>query len=232
MLPELILREEEEENLPLLVFLGIVSGLAGFAAAKTMFPSQVDVLTVVFASIPLVFPLTTYFLEREDDSRPHLPELEVYSSVFLGEVLAFFILGLYVPDMFTLQDQLIGAATGNAVADVSFAAVLSNNLTVFLGILVVASIIGSAGAFILTWNASVLGIFMAGLFQQSAVKPLAYVPHATLEMAGFITAGVAGTMISAALYREHFGRETWLDLLKLVSMGAGLIVLAAVLETA
>ncbi len=231
MLPELILREEEEENLPLLAVLGLASGLAGFIAARALFPSQIDLLTVIFASIPLVYPLVTYFLERENESRPHLPEIQVYGSIFLGMAAAFFILGLYNPELFSLQNAIIGAA-GHAVNPVSFTTVLSNNLMVFLGILAVASIIGSAGAFILTWNASVLGVFMAGLVRDSILMPFAYIPHASLEMAGFIVAGVAGTMISAAVYREHFDKDTWLDLSKLVATGVGLIVIAAVLETA
>ncbi|MFB6191432.1 MAG: stage II sporulation protein M [Candidatus Nanohaloarchaea archaeon] len=231
MLPELILREEEHENLPLLALLGLLSGLLGFAAAKMLFPSQADLLGVIFASIPLIFPLTSYFLERENETAPHLPEVEVYGSVFFGEVVAFFLLGMYFQDAFSLQNQVIGA-TGNAVNAVSFTAILSNNLMVFLGILAVASVIGSAGAFVLTWNASVLGVFFADLFRESAVKPLAYVPHATFEMGGFIIAGISGSMISAALYREHFERDTWIDIAELVAAGLLLILFGAFLETA
>lgn len=231
MLPELILREEEEENLALLALLGLVSGLTGFAAAKLLFPSQADLLGVIFASIPLIFPLTSYFLERENETAPHLPEVEVYGAVFLGEVLAFISLGLYFPQAFAIQEQVIGA-TGNAVAPSAFSAVLSNNVMVFLGILGVASIIGSAGAFVLTWNASVLGVFFADLFRESAVKPLAYVPHATFEMGGFIIAGIAGSMISAAVYREHFERETWIDIAELAAAGLFLLLVGALLETA
>ncbi len=231
MLPELILREEEEENFALLVGLGLLSGLAGFAAARWLFPSEADIVGVMFAAIPLIYPLTSYFLERENNSAPHIPEIMVYGSVFLGEVVAFFIMALYFSDVFQLQNQIIGA-TGNAVNPVSFGSIFLNNIIVFLGILTVAVVVGSAGSFILTWNASVLGVFLADIFQQTPVLPLAYVPHASLEMLGFIIAGIAGTMMSAAMYREHFEKDTWLDLLKLVALGVVLIVAAAVLETA
>ncbi len=144
---------------------------------------------------------------------------------------AFFFLGTVFPDVFSLQNQVVGL-TGAATSQASFFSILGNNLLVFSGILVVSAIIGSAGAFILTWNASVLGFFLAHIFQDSPGKVLAYLPHATLEMTGFIVGGVSGTLISVAVYREHFERDTWINLAKLAISGVFLIVLAAILETA
>lgn len=230
MLPELILREEKHHNLPLLVLLGAASAVLGYTAASILFPSQLDIMAVVFGSIPLIYPLTEFFLDREKKHRPHIPEIEVYSAVFLGQVAAFFFLNL-VGVKFELQRKLLGL-TGAAISEASFLGILGNNMIVFAGILFVAALIGSAGAFILSWNASVLGIFLSSLFSENVLHPLAYVPHASLEMAGFIVAGVSGTMISAAVYREHFSSETWKDLGKLVLLGVLLILLAAVLETA
>ncbi|MFB6216661.1 MAG: stage II sporulation protein M, partial [Candidatus Aenigmatarchaeota archaeon] len=63
-------------------------------------------------------------------------------------------------------------------------------------------------------------------------SPLCYLPHAAFEMTGFIVAGVAGSLISAALYREHFDMDTWRDYGKLVALGILLILLGAFLETA
>ncbi|MFB6241368.1 MAG: stage II sporulation protein M [Candidatus Nanosalina sp.] len=231
MLPELILKEEEEQRTSLLLVLGLVSGLLGFGFARVLFPSQLGIMAVIFASIPLLYPLTSYFLEREKESKPHIPEVKLYGTIFLGECLGFFLLGLAFPDTFSLQLEIIGAA-GYAGNPVSLFSVLSNNILVFAGILVVASIIGSAGAFILTWNASVLGVFLAHIFGQSPVQIIGYVPHASLEMTGFIVAGITGSMVSAAVYREHFDRDTWFDFVKLGFGGVLLIFLAALLETA
>ena len=242
MLPELIYREERAEDYPLLVFLGLISALAGFGAASFLFPSQVDVLTVIFASIPLVYPLTRFFLEDEEDGSPHIPEIRVYGSIFIGEVIGFLVLGMAFPDSFSLQSSIVGAS-GFATFGTSFLGILLNNLTVFAVILVLATLIGSAGAFVLTWNASVLGVFFATLLSaiesgsgyltcKPTPSPLCYIPHATFEMMGFIIAGISGSLISAALYREHFDRETWLDYAKLLVLGVLMILLGAFLETA
>ncbi len=231
MLPELILKEEEEQRARLLVVLGVISGLLGFGFAKVLFPSQADLMAVIFASIPLLYPLTSYFLEREGGNKPHIPEIKLYGTIFVGEVIGFFLLGLAFPEVFDIQLRIVGAA-GYATSPVSLQSVLSNNILVFTGILVVASIIGSAGAFILTWNASVLGIFLAHIFGQSPLQVIGYVPHATLEMTGFIVAGITGSMVSAAVYREHFDRGTWYDFVKLGFGGVLLILFGALLETA
>lgn len=242
MLPELIYREERAEDFPLLIMLGIVAVMAGFGAANYLFPSEVDLLTVIFASIPLVYPLTRYFLEDEKNGSPHIPEIQVYGSIFIGEVIGFLVLGMFFPESFSLQSSIVGAS-GFAIFGGSFLGILFNNLTVFGAILGLAAVIGSAGAFILTWNASVLGVFFAkllnavelgtGYFTCSATpSPLCYAPHTFFEMTGFIIAGVAGSLISAALYREHFDREIWKDYSKLVALGVLMILFGAFLEAA
>lgn len=242
MLPELIYREERAEDYPLLIMLGAVSALAGFGAASFLFPSEVSVLAVIFASIPLVYPLTKFFLEDEKNGSPHIPEMQVYGSIFLGEAIGFLVLGMFFPASFSLQSSIVGAS-GFAVFGGAFTGIVLNNLTVFAAILTLAAFIGSAGAFVLTWNASVLGVFFAklvGSIESGAgyltckptPSPLCYAPHTFFEMTGFIIAGISGSLISAALYREHFDKETWRDYAKLVALGLFMIFLGAFLETA
>lgn len=243
MIPELIYREERMQDYPLLMLLGALSGLLGFLLASVFFPSQADMLAVVFASIPLIYPLMRFFLEDESERRPHVPEIKVYGSLFVGEVIAFFALAYFFTESFQVQSNTIATITGSAVSIGPFASILSNNLMVFAAIFLISLFVGSAGAFVLTWNASVLGVFFADLVKMMEggggiltctpnPSPLCYVPHATLEMAGFIFAGISGSLISAAVYREHFDRETWKDYLKLVSTGLMLVVLGALLESA
>ncbi|MFB6190440.1 MAG: hypothetical protein ABEJ91_02610 [Candidatus Nanohaloarchaea archaeon] len=249
MLPELILLEEERENLPLLVLLGALSGFIGYGAAKLLFPTQADLLGVAFASIPLIYPLVDELMVDEREERDYLPEILSYSSLFTGEVIAFTVLGLAMGG-FGLQRQVIGLS-GNAVLGGSFGAVLVNNLMVYLGIFGLAAIIGSAGALVLTWNASVLGVFLADLvsgipdktaaFACSTPKlaelgvenasPLCYLPHASFEMGGFLLAGLTGSMVSAAIYRRDLDEGIWENFSWLLLTGVSAIVTGAALET-
>ncbi len=258
MLPELIYREEKLKEYKFLVLLGVLASLTGYILANLLFPSQIGLTTVVFASIPLVYPLTQFFLEREKAGTSHLEELKVYLSLFAGQVLAFAYLGHTKPEKFELQinqfaENMSGIeATGNFFADSLFLSIFSNNITLFLLIFLVSLIIASAGAFVLTWNASVMGVFFSqliatmplsreGLFTcaEGALSDaglsnpsfLCYVPHAGFEISGFILAGIAGSLMSASLYREHFGKELWEDYMLLLMLGIGLLAIGASLET-
>lgn len=248
MLPELIMREEEQRNYLFLFSLGLAASLIGTGLAQLLFSEKSAFASVMFAAIPLVFPLVKEFLKDEKDEKPHKPEILVYSSLFAGQVLGFFLMTIYDPSLFSMQVSVFElqlakfGITGYATGGTSFAGVLVNNLTVFAFILGVSALIGSAGAFILSWNASVLGVFLGVLTRElSSVlrfftgsekvpTPIAYVPHAAFEMGGFIVAGILGTMISASIYREHFDRDTWLDLAKLFFVGVSMVLTGAALE--
>lgn len=237
MLPEIILEEEEELDYTRLVFAGGFAAIAGFLFARVLFPSQSAILAPVFAAIPLIYPLMTYYLEREE--RPDFfQETSVYASLFTGIAAAFFAISFVIPEAFEFQLDLVGVS-GYATAEASFIPVLLNNMTVFTGILGVSFLLGSAGAFILVWNASVLGAFFSHLTRDlsgaqgivSTASPLAYFPHATLEMTAFIIAGILGTTASASVYREHWGMEHWKKLAKLYLVGVTAIVGGAFIET-
>ncbi|MFB6182831.1 MAG: hypothetical protein ABEI78_02075 [Candidatus Nanohaloarchaea archaeon] len=250
MLFELILEEERKEHLHHLAILGTVSAFFGFFLAYIFLPTQIGVLSTVFASLPLVYPLMARIHAREKEGAPYYREIKEYASLFFGEVLGFFILGIVFTNEFALQitrfNQHLARLeiTGYATHTTCFLCILLNNMFLFGGIIIVSMLIGSAGAFILTWNASVLGVFLAILTEQlsGGLKtkllgtekipgPLLYAPHTTLEMSGFIIAGIAGSLMSAALYRRHFDVKTWKNYTKLVSIGLLLILAGAIVET-
>jgi|GEM_PF-504499 len=259
MLPELIYREEKLGNHRLLIFSGFLAGLLGYGLANLLFPSEAGIVAAVFASIPLVYPLTQFFLEDEMRNRSHIDEMKVYLSLFIGQASAFMILGTLFPESFDIQISQIETTlyeigiTGYFFNDTVFSTILLNNLIVFTSILLISVLIASSGSFILTWNASVMGVFFALLVKEmprtldaalacteeeiqavgaNAPSVLCYLPHAFFEITGFIIAGIAGSLISASIYRKHFDREVWIDYFYLVLLGAGFVVTGAVLESA
>lgn len=231
MLQELFLLEEERRNLGMLFLLGAVAGFIGFITAYLFFPSRIAVISVVFASVPLIFSLTQEFMEDEDNQIPHIPEIKIYFAIFAGEVSAFFSLAMFTEASFEPQRTVLGLS-GSAVSNAGFQDILLSNLGVFFVALLLALVIGSAGAFVLTWNASVLGVFLAEIASTDPFLALSYIPHASLEMLGFITAGLSGTLISAAIYRRDFKKSRWLDYIKLVVLGLFFILIGAIIETA
>lgn len=235
MLPEIILKEENLGRYDILFVAGVLSALTGFAVASFAYPSRISVFAVIFAALPLVYPLTTKFLQDENDGKPHRSEIFSYLSLFAGQASGFLILGLFARDSFSTQMNVIGATGSFIELNSLFTQILTNNMAVFGLIFLASALIGSAGAFILTWNASVLGVFFSHLISlrgtSEYVNPILYVPHATLEMSGFIIAGITGSLISAAVYREHFQYSTWQDYGLLLGLGASLVVTGAFLES-
>lgn len=252
MIPEIILKEEKEHHYKRLSVIGFISVLIGFATASVLFPDQRSILTVVFASIPLIYPLMKFFTDKNIDKDSYTNEVFVYSSLFAGQALSFLLLGLIYPESFDLQLEILSAA-GYATNPLdSFMAIFSNNIFVYFAIIGVSSLIGSSGALILTWNASVLGVFFSHLVsnmplsaeaifactEESLVQlgmenpsPLCFLPHATLEMAGFIVAGITGTMISLSVYRKDFRKDNLRRILLSLIGGMILIFVAAMLES-
>jgi len=235
MLPEFILREERLQRYDILFLTGLLSALIGFVLASYAFPGQVAVLTVVFAALPMVYPLTAKFLEDEKNHMPHHSEIFSYLALFMGQASAFTLLAAVTEGNFQAQMNVIGATGSFLSLDSLFVQILLNNLGVYITIFLASAIIGSAGAFILTWNASVLGAFFSHLLSlrgtEEFVHPILYVPHTSLEMSGFILAGITGSLISAAVYREHFDPGTWQDYGLLTVLGISLVINGAFLET-
>ena len=231
MLERLFLREEESQNLGLLVVLGFVSGVLGFVVAEAIFPGQSSLISVLFAAVPLIYSLNQKFLEDESERLPHLPEVEMYLSIFSGLALAFGVLGNLRPSGFELQRDIVGMS-GAAIQDVGFSIILSNNLTVFASILLVSMLVGSAGAFILSWNASVFGVFIGEVASTNPLVSVAYLPHSLFEMSGFVIAGITGSLLSAAVYRKDLTEDVWRDYARLLLTGIACIIVGAVLETA
>ena len=243
MIPEYILEEEKEHHYYRIILIALISTFLGFFIAQKLFPSQVDILAPVFAAIPIVYPLTAKLLDDEKENRNYVPEIKSYGAIFTGQVLAFFSIALVLTEKFSLQREIIGITGYATQSSATFTSILINNLTVFAAIFILSIITASAGAFILTWNASVMGIFFAHLVTQlpndislllgtsETPSPIAYLPHSTFEMTGFIIAGISGTLISAALYRKHFEKENALKFIKLAAVGLLMVIIGVVLET-
>ena len=107
----------------------------------------------------------------------------------------------------------------------SFVKIVQNNLQVMLFAFVFSLVFGAGAVFIITWNASILGVAIArvaGHPLNIPVTALRYVPHGVPEIAAYLLAGLAGGILSAAVIREHDSR-----VLKVIAMDSAKIMLLA-----
>lgn len=135
-----------------------------------------------------------------------------------------------------MAGSITGLAAGKAAFS-SFMTYLVNNLGVMVFAFALSIVFGAGAIFIIVWNASILGVAIGSLsktFMEIPFHGLSYLPWGLPEIAGYICAGLAGGIISAAIIRGHHRRGVFrvilFDSLKILILAILLIVLAAAIE--
>lgn len=213
-------------------------------------------IAVLLTSAGVSYPFVRYMLEEEErefderwtESRMlerHAHQLGLYLSFFLGVTVAFALATFLIPEQF-FQVQLDvfrsirGTATGNAAQLGVLGDIITNNLWVFALTFGLTFVLASGILFVLVWNASVLGIAIGSQAHSFLHVPwvtLFYVPHGTLEIGGYVLAGIAGSLLSYRVEADLFGegdtaakRQLTRDSLVLTGIGVLLILLGGVVE--
>lgn len=168
----------------------------------------------------------------------------VYSAFFVGITLAMLLIFFFLPSDFVngvFNDQIdqigkISSIIGAATSQTGFGQILANNLIVMATAFIFALLFGLGAVFILTWNASVLAAAI-GIVAKGSGLPAAlaqFLPHGIFEIAGYVIAGIAGGIISAAVSKRGKRGITPVvgDMLVLMVLSAFLIFLAACIESA
>ncbi len=164
-----------------------------------------------------------------------------------------------VNDLFHVQTQTIveinNKVTGNWQQSANLLGLIFlNNTKVLIFCLLFAFLYGVGAIFILTWNASVIGVAIgnfirselskisslvgfdkaAKYFSTISIGLFKYTIHGIPEILAYIIAGLAGGIISIAVIRHDFGTKKFenilLDSSSLIIISLCLLVLAAILE--
>lgn len=212
---------------------------------------------VVFAIIPSVY-FTTLLIRKEEllsekyaSSKAdaafwerHGKDVMILLFFFFGMVFAFAVWTYIMPgDFFQVQSSKISQIHGDISGQLTeqdiriFNRVLANNLQVTIFSFMFSLFFGAGAVFIIVWNASILGVFVGQLSRHWSEIPhttMGFLPHGIPEIAGYLCAGLAGGLISAAILR---GRERKVfkkvlrDCLQLFMLGVFFIFLGAGIET-
>lgn len=258
MVLESLLSKREVERKPSEMF--FYSALVTSAAlwlSHAVFPSHASIVflfLVTIAVAPLVYAVLKD-KEREDEHASidkafwerHADVLSIYAFQFLGVVFAvsFWYAALpssYLPSLFGLQQSTV-EALGAFTSDYSLFGILLNNVKVASLAFAVSFLFGTGAIFILSWNASVLGVFIGGLARDMAFTagllawPSALVSgltsialHAVPEIGAYCIAGIAGGILSAGVIRGKRRTVILKDASALATASSFLLVIAAVLE--
>ena len=215
------------------VFLiAILYSVVAVVFARSMFPAQSSMLAVMLITIIFVpfFQKLFDIEEMKEDLaaekrlagnlfQRHKQIIFVFSAFFLGVTLSMSFLYIFLPadEVFHLQSETLRAISGGATYGGDFMLYFANNTQVMILIFVLSTVMGAGAIFILTWNASVIAVYL-GLIGQSMTHQFgtaAYllgVPvglgaialHGIPEIAAYFIAGIAGGILSVGLIREKF----------------------------
>jgi uncharacterized membrane protein SpoIIM required for sporulation len=213
------------------------------------------IFTVLFVIIPSAYYLTM-FIKREERMEElailkyhrarfwdkHGSYIMIMLFYFAGLTLAFSIWGYALPgDFFQVQTSKINQIQGVSGAFthgdfMSFQRILINNLQVTTFAFLFSLFFGAGAVFIIAWNASILGVYISQLSRHVLEIPwwsIFFLPHGVPEIGGYLCAGLAGGIISAAMLRKNSKRVLrviTLDALKIMVLAIVLIFLGAAIE--
>ena len=113
--------------------------------------------------------------------------------------------------------------------------IFSNNIRILLFALLTSFIFGAGALFVITWNASIVGVFFGHMiFEVSWLELANFFLHGIPEFLSFFLAAIAGGVLSVGLIRHHYRDPEFRTILKdcliLFAISVGVLLAAAVLE--
>ncbi len=240
--------------------LGIISSWLAIAIGQGYEVGHLVVAFICIGGAPLMVHMIWMEEVREVKEKfmeRHWSLITAYGAFFIGVVLAISLVYILLPEplantTFAPQINELHAirtlATGHATSDpCGFTCILFNNLQVLAFVVIFSFLYGAGAIYIITWNASIVGVLIGITTQELAGKlgneSLAYIPslflsalrllpHGIFEITGYLVAGLAGGIMSAALMRGHiFHKKILLDLVSMMTVSVILIVIGAAIES-
>jgi uncharacterized membrane protein SpoIIM required for sporulation len=169
----------------------------------------------------------------------HQKELIVFWGIFLGVLLGFLLLIYFnLATDFTYQKQFIENTSGMITQQTNdFLLILTNNLKVAFYTFIISFLVLSALIFVIIWNASILAYFLSNLdsFKIISIKLISILPHAFLEIGGYVFAGIAGSILAYRVDRKNkfnhnLNKEFFKDISILIISAVVMILVGAILE--
>jgi len=230
---------------------GVAFNLTGmFAVIFTLLPS-VYFLTAVIKKEEKMEEEAVEKHYKQDFFKRHEKDILMFLFYFLGVTVAFAIWSLMLPsDFFQVQmvkiNEIRAAVSGQMTGDVtgkivkgsfsSFMAVFTNNIEVMIFSFIFSLLFGAGAVFIIVWNASILGTCIGALSKSIFDIPmvsLTFLPHGIPEVVGYLCAGLAGGLLSAAVLRCRSSKvlgTIFFDSVKIILIGVLFILVAAGIE--
>ncbi len=273
--------QNAEQHPKYMLLFGFVIVILASLLSLWIFPAYatlVFVFLTTMAGIPLIY--RTIKLEENKDLldmqevpllKEHWKALRFFMYLFIGITIGVATLYVMLPGdtvniVYQAQIETLtsingvgptvsGAVTGMATTKFGvFKNIMFNNLNVTIFCILFSFLYGVGAIFILTWNASVIGVAIGNFIRSNlamyshliglekmynylkvvTLGLFKYTIHGIPEILAYFTAGLAGGIISIAVIKHNMNSRKFehvlLDSADLILLSIGLIVLAAILE--
>ncbi len=228
----------------------------------------VMVFLIVIAALPILY--TTVKKEEELDEkykkewkllREHTKVIFFLILFFVGTAFALAIVYIVMPQemaarSFDIQHTVMNGSSINLQGDFMaklpwLGKILINNIRVLFFCFIFSFLYGTGALFILTWNASVVGVALGYMFKKqlailtsifglhsfssyfgaASISVLRYMTHGVMEMASYFIAGLAGGIISVAVIKHKWYNDRVIqDVILLVIISVILIIFSGLIE--
>ena len=216
-----------------------------------VFPEYAGVIIPLFITIvmtPLIYRIFTIEedIERKEAEHKidrtfmqrHGETIVLFSLFFLGNFIAIFLVSMLFPESFVAAvfkpqfdtiSQIASITTGSTLPPI-LNLIVVNNLRVMILAFLLSFLIGTGAIFILSWNASILAIYLAsfirqGLYMEFISRTFGILPHAPVEIGAYFLAAIAGGILTVGVIREKLKRREF----KLVFKDSLIMLLLAVI---
>lgn len=198
-----------------------------------------------FESATVKHQIEKTFWDRHDET------LIIFTMFFIGNLLAVFFVAIIVPESFFITSfsqqidtiNIINPSTGQMLGSVIESNVLKiitfNNMKVMIFSFILSFLIGTGALFILSWNASILAVYLAtfvreGLYHDFMLKSIGIAPHAPIEIVSYFLAGIAGGILSVGIIREKLKSKAFKlvfkDSLLMLALAFLAVIVGALIE--
>ncbi|MEA3430537.1 MAG: stage II sporulation protein M [Nanoarchaeota archaeon] len=246
-------------------FVGIFYSFIAIILSLWIFKGYVSIVMItltVIASIPFVYKsieqeeIKDEKLKKEKQLlKAHKKFILPFMYLFLGFVTTFCLVYLFFPsgmvqNIFSAQIETItsiNAFTGNFLNLNTFSAIFFNNMKILIFCIIFSFFYGAGAIFILTWNASVMGVAIGssiknglatitGLsyFHVAGFSIMKYFLHGIPEIIAYFIAALAGGIVSVAVTKHKLKtkafKRTFADVVYLVMIAIVILLFAALIE--
>jgi len=235
------------------VLLGFFFVVIGYGFSFLIFhenPSFPSILLTTLAAAPVMIRLIE--IEKWEPKHEkvagklferHKGVIEAYFNLFFGMAIAFAILYILLPE--NMSNVIFSEQSKKFVSGLFIeprtvlSMILLNNIGLLFLFFLLSLFYGAGSVFLLTWNASILGvvwgrafksIFISGISLFFIQKTLFAFPYLLPEVLAYFLASVAGGIVSVNLNKKKRIKTAMLDSLLILGISIIIILIAGVVE--